>query len=368
MSIVVELADLPAVRRRFGPALLLTTDRGAIKAVHAAPEQAEDGALLLRAPGRGSIRNVTANDRVTLVWHPPSEPGFSLIVDGLAGVVEGGDDDRPDLLVVPTGAVLHRPVVTSDESSTHPFWVSAFLDVDAAHWSTEPAFWAGVAGHRLSPVRGDAGEFATLVPPEGHDHLRVQRVDDPGAGAPTRIHLDLHVAEPGRAAARAVALGAEVVHRSPHGYVVLRSPGGLTFCFVAHPACLRAPATRWPDGSRSTVDQVCIDAPARLHAAEAGFWAALTGWTPQASTVPTFSSLRRPEGQPLRFLLQQVDDDRPTVTAHLDLACSHRAAETERHLALGAVVVAEHAHWTVLRAPSGSAYCLTDRDPVSGVL
>lgn len=375
MSILVELVDLPAVRRHFGPALLLSTDRGAIKAVHVAPEEgpddAPDGALLLRAPGRGSVRNVEANDRVTLVWHPPSEPGFSLIVDGVAGVVDGSDgaEGRPDLLVVPTGAVLHRPVTESDASATHPFWVSACLDVDAAHWETEPAFWAAVAGHRISPTRGDADQFASLVPPSGHGHLRVQRVDDPGSGAATRVHLDLHVADPARAADRALALGADLVHRSEDGYVVLRSPGGLTFCFVGHPACLRAPASAWPDGSTSAVDQVCIDAPARLHAAESAFWAALTGWAPQASSVsPAFSSLRRPEGQPVRLLLQQVEDDRPEVTAHLDVACSDRRAEAARHEALGATVVAEHPRWTVLRAPSGAAYCLTDRDPVTGVL
>ncbi|GAB3087613.1 VOC family protein [Nocardioides zeae] len=365
MSIVVDLADLPDVLASFGTGYLLSTDGTGVKAVHVAPAM-EAGRLRLRTPGRGSLANVAANPRVTLVWPPRSAPGFSLIVDAEAQPAPGAPSD---LVAVPVSAVLHRPVAESDETAGRPFWVSAFLDVDAVHRDTVPAFWAAVTGHRLSPPRGAADEFATLVPPTGHDHLRVQRVDDPGTGAPTRVHLDLHVPDPSRAADRAVALGAEVVHRSPHGYVVLRSPGGLLFCCVGHAACLRAPATTWPDGSRSTVDQVCVDAPAHLVDAERTFWAELTGWTPQASPVSdTFSSLRRPEGQPLRFLFQRVEDERPTVTAHLDVACSDRAAETARHRALGAEPVTEHARWTVLRDPSGAAYCLTDRDPVTGVL
>ena len=263
MSIVVDLADLPDVLATFGTGYLLSTDGTGVKAVHVAPDEeageeagGEAGGLRLRTPGRGSLANVAANPRVTLVWPPRAAPGFSLIVDAEA-----------------------RP-----------------------------------------------------------------------------------------AADRAVALGAGVVHRSPHGYVVLRSPGGLLFCCVGHAACLRAPAATWPDGSRSAVDQVCVDAPAHLVDAERDFWTELTGWVPQPSSVSgAFSSLRRPEGRPLRLLFQRVDDDRPAVTAHLDVACGDRAAETARHRALGAEQVAEHERWTVLRDPSGATYCLTDRDPVTGV-
>ena len=45
-----------------------------------------------------------------------------------------------------------------------------------------------------------------------------------------------------------------------------------------------------------------------------------------------------------------------------------RAAETVRHESLGAEVVSRHDWWTVLRDPTGSAYCITDRDPQTGVL
>ncbi|MDT9592595.1 VOC family protein [Nocardioides zeae] len=357
MSIPVDLDDLAATLAGFGTAYLLTSRDGRVKAVHAVVEVAGDE-LLVRRPGGGSLRNVGTVPATTLVWPPRADPGFSLIVDGT------GAADGDDVRVSPTGAVLHRPVAEDDERAARPFWVTAFVDVAEEHWDRVPAFWAAVAGQRLGPSRGEAGEFASLEPLRGHPHLKVQRVP-----STSRVHLDLHVPDPHRAAARAEQLGARVEHRSEHGFVVMRSPGGLTFCFVAHPACLRAPAATWPDGSVSAVDQVCIDAPARLHAAEAGFWAALTGWAPQASSVGSaFSSLRRPEGQAVRLLLQQVEDDRSEVSAHLDVACSDRRAEAARHEALGAVLVAEHDRWTVLRAPDGAAYCLTDRDPVSGVL
>lgn len=363
MSIVVDLADLPDVLASFGTGYLLSTDGRGVKAVHVAPDP-EAGALRLTAPGRGSLANVARNARVTLVWPPRATPGFSLIVDADARA-----DGTSDLVAVPVSAVLHRPVAESDATAARPFWVSAFLDVDVTGWEGVPSYWAAVTGHRLSAPRGGSAEFASLLPPTGHGHLRVQRLDGPATGAPLRVHLDLHVPDPSRAADRAAELGATVVHRSPHGYVVLRSPGGLLFCCVGHAACLRAPAATWPDGSRSAVDQVCLDAPAHLHTAEQEFWTELTGWSPQRSSVSdAFSSLRRPEGQPLRLLLQRVDDDRPAVTAHLDVACSDRAAETTRHQALGAEVLAVHERWTVLREPSGAAYCLTDRDPVTGVL
>ncbi|MCM0620010.1 VOC family protein [Nocardioides bruguierae] len=254
--------------------------------------------------------------------------------------------------------------------SVAPSWVSVFLDVAPASWETLPAFWAAVSGTTLSPPRGAASEFRTLVPASGDDHLRVQRrgADDPG---PTRLHLDLHVTDAGPAAATAVDLGAAVVHRSEHGYVVLRSPGGLTLCFVHHPASRRSAATTWTSSEgrrhRSQVDQACLDVPPDAYDAEVSFWAALTGWETRASTtLPCFTSLVRPEGQPVRLLLQRLDEAAPgaSATAHPDLATDDRPAEVARHVALGARVLAEHPWWTVLAVPDGLAYCVTDRAPL----
>ena len=34
----------------------------------------------------------------------------------------------------------------------------------------------------------------------------------------------------------------------------------------------------WPGGSRSIVDQVCLDIPPSMYEQECAFWAELTGW------------------------------------------------------------------------------------------
>jgi Glyoxalase-like domain len=242
-------------------------------------------------------------------------------------------------------------------------WVTAFLDLPVTTHDPAVGFWREVTGYDLSAPRGDHREFATLEPPDGDAFLKVQRVlDGPGG-----IHLDLHSASARGLASLAVSLGA--VEIADHGYVVLRSPGGLVFCCVEHPASRRpAPAT-WPDGSRSLVDQVCLDIPPAAFEEECAFWASLTGWSLHASPVRReFAVLARPAGQPLRFLLQRLDQSSTPVRAHLDLASDDRVAEVHRHALLGATVLADEEHWTVLRDVAGAAYCVTDRDPGNGLL
>ncbi len=238
-----------------------------------------------------------------------------------------------------------------------PFWVSGFLDLAPESHAASLAFWRDVSGWEVSPARGVHGEFVTLVPSEGDAHLRVQRL---GSGTPG-MHLDLHVAEPRVAADRALALGA--VEVADRGHVVLSSPGGFPFCFVSHPASRPAPASVWPGGHRTLVDQVCLDIPADEFERELAFWLAVTGREPVPSIRPEFRRLRRPVDQGLELLVQRLDDEGGEVRAHLDLGCSDRAAETERHLALGATHVESYDAWTVLADPTGSAYCITDRAP-----
>lgn len=103
MSVVVDLADIPERLREFDRGYLLTTRDGLVKAV-SVRAAAEAGALLVVAPGGGSLRNVGVNPAVTLLFPPLEDPGMTLLVDGTA-VAEGDD-----LRVTPTGAVLHRPV------------------------------------------------------------------------------------------------------------------------------------------------------------------------------------------------------------------------------------------------------------------
>lgn len=245
-----------------------------------------------------------------------------------------------------------------------PFWIAAFLDFAPSHHEAGVAFWSRLTSYDVSPVRGDLGKFATLLPPDGDAFLRVQRLDE----GDDRIHLDLHVADPRSAADDAVAWGATEV--ADHGYVVLRSPGGFEFCFVSHPA-ERVPApSAWPGGHTSRADQVCLDVPADHFESECAFWAEVTGWEPRRSSVsPEFGSLVRPDGHPVRILFQRLgaDDGGTTTRAHLDWATTDRPAEVARHVALGATVEAERPVWTVLVDATGRRYCVTDRDPVTGL-
>lgn len=244
-----------------------------------------------------------------------------------------------------------------------PTWITAFLDFSAEHHDEGVGFWSALTGYDVSPRRGSSDEFATLVPGDGDPFLRVQELADGDDG----IHLDLHVADPRAAADGAVGLGATEV--ANHGYVVMRSPGGLPFCFVPDPEATRPAPPAWPGGHSSLVDQVCIDIPAPSYDDECGFWRDLTGWEPRSSAVsPEFQSLLRPEGQPLRLLLQRLGEQTGAVRAHLDWATTDRAAETERHQEHGAQVVGTHSHWTVLADPVGRVYCITDRNPETGML
>lgn len=243
--------------------------------------------------------------------------------------------------------------------STTPYWVSAFLDLAPDDFDRGVAFWQGVTGYALSARRGVDGEFATLVPPEGDDYLRVQRLGD----GPGRLHLDLHVENPTVAAEAAIELGAQVLVRHESGYVVVRSPGGFTFCFVRHEASVPPRPASWPGGHRSLVDQVCLDLPPESYDAEVAFWQALTGWELGPSLSHEFVRLLAPDDQPLRWLVQRLDDPGGPVRAHLDLACDDREAETARHVALGATVVRVYDGWTLLTDPAGGEYCITRRTP-----
>lgn len=239
-----------------------------------------------------------------------------------------------------------------------PFWLTAFLDSAPEHHLAGAAFWQAATGYALSPPRGDSEEFASLLPPDGDAFLRVQRLRH-GAD---RVHLDLHVPDVRAAAdAAAVAGAVELVDR---GHVVMASPAGLVLCFVDSPAAVRPAPTVHPGGSTARVRQVAIDVPQASYDAELAFWAALTRWRQRASTVTeAFRFLVQPEGQPLGLLLQRLDEPEGDARAHLDWGTTDRAAETERHLALGARVLAVHEHWTVLVDPVGRVYCLTDGDP-----
>lgn len=236
-------------------------------------------------------------------------------------------------------------------------WMSMFADVPAAQLNRAARFWQDVTGARLGEPSGDDGEYLPLVPDRGDRYLWLQRIGRDSGG----WHLDLHVADPTDAARSATDLGATVV-RATEVLVTLASPAGQPFCLVREPSERRRAL---PSGSaRSLVDQICIDIPADRFDAECGFWSALTGWARDSGALPEFERLTVPAGLPLRILLQRLDGgDQDGIRAHADLAAKDRAAETDRHVALGATLAGVFEHWTTLRDPSGLTYCITDRAP-----
>lgn len=240
-------------------------------------------------------------------------------------------------------------------------WMTAFLDLPAHEFESATAFWQAVTGSGLSAPRGEHDEFATLVPRTGDPYLKVQRVDD----GPGGVHLDVHTDDVSGFVEHATSCGATV---QPAQHVVMTSPGGFTFCVVGHTTGGEAPSPVPWWGGLSIVDQICLDIPGPLHEAETEFWSQLTRWEFAEGRFPEFSSLERPAGQPLRLLLQKLDSDDGPVRAHLDLSSSDRVAEVVRHRSIGAELVNETGNWTVLRDPAGLEYCVTDRDPATGIL
>ncbi|MCW2843321.1 MAG: hypothetical protein JWN22_1237 [Nocardioides sp.] len=245
------------------------------------------------------------------------------------------------------------------------FWTTAFLDLPDAGFEDGLRFWEGVTGYERSAPRGPDGEFATLVPARGDAHLKLQRRRE----GPGRLHLDLHVDDIAAAADDAERLGAGVVTRSDLGYVVMASPGGFPFCFVTHPASGPATPATWHGDLRTVVDQVCLDIPGPAYEEECAFWERLTGWELRVSAEhDEFRRLIRPPDLPLQLLLQRLGEDDGPVRAHLDLATTDRAAETARHVGLGADLVEVFGGWTVLTDPAGTTYCITGRTPETRVL
>lgn len=240
--------------------------------------------------------------------------------------------------------------------------LSFYLDLPADEHAAAVAFWCGVTGSEVSAPRGERQEYASLLPPTGDDHLRVQRVDDRPAG----VHLDVYVPDLAAAVEHAVGCGATVVARP--GHAVLHSPGGFPFCLVEGPAAEPSDPITWPDGHRSRADQLCLDIGPSAYAAECAFWSDLTGWPVRVTARTEFSRLQVPVALRARILLQRLEQDEGPVRGHLDIATDDRPAEVGRLQELGVEPVDEGPMWTVLRPPAGPVLCVTSRDPVTGTV
>jgi hypothetical protein len=116
MSVPVPLLRLrAAVEERGASGYLLTvSDDGSPHAVHA--PVGWDGDEIVADVGRRSAANAGARPSVSLLFPVRAEGDYSLIVDGMAVVVTSDGGQR--VRVTPTRAVLHRPAVVLDPSSS----------------------------------------------------------------------------------------------------------------------------------------------------------------------------------------------------------------------------------------------------------
>lgn len=240
-------------------------------------------------------------------------------------------------------------------------WVYLFLDVPEPLWKSALEFWPAATCATASAARGEDHQFVTLLPPTGDPWVKLQAIGEPTG----RVHVDIDSADRAAAVAGSLTEGAVPVWNY-RDVAVMRSPGGLLFCHtLADPQ--RRP--RLDRGDIDTVlDQVCIDIPSRMWDTEVTFWQNLSGRQLEQGLRPEFAFLGDQgdaAGSP-RILLQRLDDETPAVTAHPDFAVSDRPAQVRRHQGLGATRVADFPKWTVMRAPTGHVYCLTDRDPMTG--
>ena len=241
-------------------------------------------------------------------------------------------------------------------------WIWAFIDRPLDRFEQAATFWTTVTDSRLSARRGSDREFATLLPRSGHPSLKFQGVRGPGG-----VHLDLEVDDVRAAIDRARGLGATVVV-SKLASAVMQSPGGQQFCMEPWDgAASPPPVVEHPDGTRSRLDQVCLDIAPAGYEVEKAFWTALTGWELHAGARPEFNLLKPPPGLPIRILLQCLGNG-GAASAHVDLACSDTEATRAWHEQCGARFVSRRPHWIVMKDLAGGTYCLTARDPQTGRL
>ena len=224
-------------------------------------------------------------------------------------------------------------------------WLTVFLDFPADSFGARVAFWREVTGSTLSPFRGAAGEFATLLPADGDAYLRVQRVAGRSGGHHLDLHVDPALASVEQAAERAVALGAKVLHREL-GLVISASPGGFTFCLVRWHGEHSVPRpVRLDGGGASRADQFWLDVPTGSFERERSFWTALTGWEGQDGA------------RSVRLGFERSDGAGP-VTGRLGFSCTDPARLAARHAAAGARILAVLPDQTEMADPVGRRYLL----------
>jgi hypothetical protein len=106
----------------------------------------------------------------------------------------------------------------------------------------------------------------------------------------------------------------------------------------------------------SRLSRIVLDVPDETHDAEVGFWQEALG-----APLKRYERFPAYHGATLTadgfgFLTQRIGEGPPRV--HLDIHTTDRAAEVARLQRLGAVLVDNGEHWTVLRDPAGLVFCV----------
>jgi predicted enzyme related to lactoylglutathione lyase len=121
-----------------------------------------------------------------------------------------------------------RPPGTQHEEGHRSRLAQVCIDVPAAQYEREVAFWQTISGWEAS--RSGRPEFTDLVgPPEASLRILMQRLGPDDEGTMTRAHIDLGSDDIDAEAERLTGLGARFVERF-EGWAVLVDPAGMTFC------------------------------------------------------------------------------------------------------------------------------------------
>jgi glyoxalase superfamily protein len=107
----------------------------------------------------------------------------------------------------------------------------------------------------------------------------------------------------------------------------------------------------------SRLSKIVIDAPRETHDREVVFWQAALGVALQHfEKFPDFHGADLTADGHIGLLLQHLGDGPPKL--HLDIHTNDRAAEVGRLERLGASVIDDGEHWTIMRDPAGLVFCV----------
>ncbi len=99
------------------------------------------------------------------------------------------------------------------------------IDCQTNDLAEATAFWSSALGK--DGKIDDRGKYTVFEDHRGYPRILLQAVDhDP------RVHLDFETTDREAEAARLENLGATVVERSEHGWIVMEAPTGHRFCLV----------------------------------------------------------------------------------------------------------------------------------------